>query len=286
LTEGGIEVDPEKLPSSLMQFAEYYMAVKAAYENSELKLILLDRTLAGDTGHLIWRVNELLHEKRCVLEGIETEFGTVSSLDLELSRMLHQNEQLQIPTPRSHLIKYAAINELLMSATDVGKTSMGYSELLHKIGAKQSRLGKLVKDLSWFNESYSFLNKVGGGRGDNILAIKPNMIKYWQRVFSATMKVAKHIFETPEGKHPLIYENELSDGNKNKRWITSTDLEYMTLVMIYSLLRMAWKKNILVIGLIKDSAAAELSKTVVPILQNAQKIDILGGVVLSHIIKT
>lgn len=67
------------------------------------------------------------------------------------------------------------------------------------------------------------------------------------------MKVAKHIFDTPDGKHPLIYENELGDNNKNKRWITSADLEYMTHVMIYSLLRLAWEKNVLVIGLIKDS---------------------------------
>ena len=37
------------------------------------------------------------------------------------------------------------------------------------------------------------------------------MVRYWQRVFSATMKVAKHIFETPEGKHPLIYEDDTSD---------------------------------------------------------------------------
>ena len=160
-TEGGIEVEPERLPSSLMQFAEYYMAVRAAYENPDLKLILLDRTLAGDVGHLIWSVNELIHEKRCVLEGIETEFGTVSPVDLELCRMLHPNDQLQIPTPRSHFIKYAAINELLTSATEDGTISMGYRELLDKIGAKQSRLGKLVNDLSWFNGSYSFLRDSG-----------------------------------------------------------------------------------------------------------------------------
>ena len=208
-TEGGIEVDPERLPSSLMQFAEYYMAVRAAYENPDLKLVLLDRTLAGDVGHLIWRVNELLREKRCVLEGIETEFGTVSPFDLELARMLHPNDQLQIPSPRSHFIKYAAINELLMSATEDGTVSMGYRELLDKIGAKQSRLGKLVNDLSRFNGSYSFLREGGAESGvDNILAIKPDMVRYWQRVFSATMKIAKHIFETPEGKHPLIYEDE------------------------------------------------------------------------------
>ena len=33
-------------------------------------------------------------------------------------------------------------------------------------------------------------------------------------------------------------------------------------------------KNVLVIGLIKDTAAAELTKTIVPILQNAHKIKI------------
>jgi hypothetical protein len=99
------------------------------------------------------------------------------------------------------------------------------------------------------------------------------MESYWERVFSATMKIAKHIFDTPEGKHPLIYENEPS-SDKYKKWITSADLEYLTLVMIYSLLRLAWGKKILVIGLIKDSAAAELTKTIVPLLQNAKRIQV------------
>jgi hypothetical protein len=94
-TEGGIEVDPERLPSPLMQFAEYYMAVKAVFENPDLKHILLDRTLAGDLGHLIWITSNLLREKRCILEGIETEFGVVSDLDLELARMLHSNDMLR-----------------------------------------------------------------------------------------------------------------------------------------------------------------------------------------------
>ena len=56
-------------------------------------------------------------------------------------------------------------------------------------------------------------------------------------------------------------------GTTGRRWITSADLGYMTLVLIYSLLRLAWEKSILIIGLIKDSAAGELTKTVIPILQ-------------------
>jgi hypothetical protein len=31
-----------------MQFAEYYMPVKALYECPDLKLVILDRTLAGE----------------------------------------------------------------------------------------------------------------------------------------------------------------------------------------------------------------------------------------------
>jgi hypothetical protein len=277
-TEGGIEVDSERLPSTLMQFAEYYMAVKALIENPDLKIVLLDRTLAGEVGHLVWSVTELLNEKRCVLLGIETEFGIVSPLDLELSRMLHPNDKLQIPVARSHLIKYASINKLI-SVLEDGSTSLGYEELLNKIGAKQERLNKLVNDLSTFNEMYSFLRE--DTLANNRLSIKLDTKEYWQRVFSAAMKVARHIFDTSEGKHPLIYEDRSAGNNnkevtKNKKWITSGDLEYMTLIMIYALVRLAWEKNVLIIGLIKDTAAAELTKTIVPILQNAHKINILG----------
>ncbi len=83
-------------------------------------------------------------------------------------------------------------------------------------------------------------------------------------------------------QQPLIYEesspletvNEHVVGTKIKKWITSTDLEYMTLVMIYALIRLAWEKNILVIGLIKDTSASELIKTVVPLLRNAKKMSL------------
>jgi hypothetical protein len=208
MTEGGVEVDAERLPSTLMQFAEYYMAVKSLYDNRDLKLVILDRTLAGEVGHLIWSVSELLNERKCVLQGIDTEFGIVSPLDLELSRMLHPNEKLQIPTARSHFIKYAAINKLI-SLLGNETTSAGYEELLSKIGAKPQRLDKLVNDLTRFNELFSFLRE--DALASNRVAMKPGTSGYWQRVFSVAMKVGHHIFNTPEDKHPLMYEKP-SDG--------------------------------------------------------------------------
>ena len=90
-TESGTEVDIERLPSVLMQFAEYYLAVKLLEDNKDLKVVILDRTLAGDVGHLIWSVGQFIKENRCMLQGLQTDFGIVSPLDLELARILHAN---------------------------------------------------------------------------------------------------------------------------------------------------------------------------------------------------
>ncbi len=270
-TENGIEVDAERLPSVLMQFSEYYLAFKLLHDDTDLNVIILDRTLAGDVGHLIWSVNELVREGRCMLQGLQTEFGAVSAFDLELARILHPNSKLGIPSPRSQFIKYCAI-DFMLSSPGPGSDKLDYEILLDKISANQSRLGKLVNDVTALNQEYSFLDKK-----INSLAIKPEFSKYWERVLSATLKVGKHIFETPVGEHPLIYE--ITNGDKIakiKKWITSDDIEYMTLVIIYALLRQAWERNILVIGLIKDTNASELIRSVVPILLNASKMNMVS----------
>lgn len=280
-TEAGIEVDSQRLPSILMQFSEYYLAVKLLQDNSDLKVVILDRTLAGDVGHLVWSISEFIKERKCLLQGLNTDFGIVSPLDLELARMLHPNPELGIPAARSQFIKYAAIN-LLLSSIKERKTSdvLDYKVLLNKVGAQNARLSKLVNDLTRFNQQYSFLRTKDD---QNSLAIDPRVQGYWERVFSATMRVARHIFETPADEHPLIYNeiwNDIDTTNgdrvatRAKKWITTSDLEYMTLVMIYALLRYAWEKNVLVIGLIKDTGASELLKTVVPILRSAHKTNI------------
>ena len=276
LTEGGVEVESERLPSTLMQLSEYYMAVKTIYENPSIQIVILDRTLAGDLSHLIWSVAETMEkDESCILQGKDTKYGKVTGLDLELTRMLHANEDLKIPSARSQLIKYAAINKLLQSQDqEHGEDSMlvsrsqsmmdkriSYKDLLTAIGADSNRLDKLQKDMSKLNKRYSFLD------GDQTYSLKSHISGYWERVFSAAMEVCDHIFNTPANEHPLILSDPQSIGNA--RWITVSDIDYLILVMIYALLHAAWEKNILVIGIIKDISAAEMMKTVIPILQSA-----------------
>jgi hypothetical protein len=275
LTEGGVEVESERLPGALMQLSEYYMAIKTIYDNASIQIVMLDRTLAGDLGHLIWSVAKAMEEDgSCILQGKDTKYGKVTGFDLELTRMLHANEELKIPAARSHLIKYAAINKLLQSQKrELGEDSMlvprsqsiideriSYKDLLTVIGAERNRLDKLQKDISKLNKRYSFLND------DQACILKPHLSGYWERVFTAAMEVCDHIFNTPANEHPLILSDPQNIGNA--RWITVSDLDYLILVMIYALLHAAWEKNILVIGIIKDISSAEMMKTVIPMLQS------------------
>jgi hypothetical protein len=263
--EGDLEIDIERLPSALMQLAEYYIAVKTLLQNPNVKVVIFDRQLAIDVPHLISNVTEIVESdtNTLILNGLETEFGQVLSLDIELARMLHPNEGLQIPFSRSQFLKYAAINSMISKSDD---TILGYENLLNRIGASKERLKKLKKDLEKFDSKFHLFKSNGNlpqVTGDNVEFHLDSRAKdYWKRVFSASIKLADHIFDTPLGEHPLLFKK---DGVK--KWITTYDVEYLTLMMIYGLVRLAWEKNILIIGMIKDMAAAELIKTVIPILE-------------------
>ncbi len=259
VTESGVEIDPARLPNALMHLSEYYLAVKRLLERDyEVKAVILDRTLAGDVGHLVWSVKERLDNS--VLLGVGTPRGRVTRLDLELARMLHPNPQLGIPTPRSHLLKYAVLYALMGR-----REALNPAEVLDATGASRDRAGKVAKVLRETHMDYDPFTSEMGYR------LKPGVEAYWERVFSAAMAVSEHVFNTPEGKHPLIYEK---DGGKY--WITADDMAYLTLIMIYKLLRLAWEENVLVLGVIKDCSSAELVKTVVPILENAGALKMSG----------
>ncbi len=97
------------------------------------------------------------------------------------------------------------------------------------------------------------------------------MSDYWDRVLSAALATADHIFN-PSGGHPLRFKK----GDK-ELWITADDLDFLVLVFIYALTRKAWKDNIIPIGLIKDTEAAELVKTLLPLLQDSAKLKLPHG---------
>lgn len=273
MTESGMEVDTAKLPSSLMQLAEYYMGIREIEKDPTLKVLFFDRMPSIDMPHLVGNSIDFFESNESILLGMDTPYGAVSLADLELSRMLHPNEKLKLPASRSQLIKYRAIEWILGSwgsDQDLSNAdTISFDQLLGKIGAKPGRVDKLSRDLWTFDKRFSIFSSPEHKKGKygkkyiRKSEVDPKLKDYWKRVFFASMQIADHIFNTKENEHPLMYDNK----NCKPRWITAEDLNFLTLVMIYALLRKAWEGNILIIGLVKDIGAMDLIKSVIPVLR-------------------
>jgi len=254
-TESGTEVDLERLPNAVMHLAEYHIAVKALDSGDEPRVVLLDRTLAGDVAHLVWSTRDLVRGHASVLEGMSTISGKVTNLDLELARLLTVNPDLGTPAPRSQLLRFAALSCLF------GGEALDIEQMLERMGADQSHFPVLEKDFAELESAYHLFEGAEPGK----FKLKPGINNYWSRVFVAASRVSEHVFD-PQGEHPL----RIAAGDGRVRWITADDLDYLVLVFVRELTRRAWSENLLPIGFVKDTGASELVKAVVPLLRNAK----------------
>ncbi len=250
--ESGVEVDAERLPFALMHFAEYYLAYRGITRDDPAKIVLLDRTLAGDVAHLVWSTRDSIRSGLSTLEGLETPAGRVTPFDLELARMLVYNRELSIPAPRSQLLKFAAILSLF------GGDELTVRQLVERTGADPLWADRLDEDLRRLGVQFGIFES-----GVGPYKLRPEVSRYWERVLAAVLYVADHVFH-PKGGHPLRIRKGASEA-----WVTADDLDFMVLVLIREITRVAWSGNVLPIGLIKDTNAFEFVKAVVPILTSS-----------------
>jgi hypothetical protein len=253
-TESGTEVETERLPNAIMHLAEYYIAAKAVASNPRLKVVLVDRTLAGDVAHLVWSTRDLVRNHLSVLEGMTTPLGKVTGLDLELARMLVPNPDLKIPAPRSQLLKFAALSCLF------GGEELSLQEIAERLGAGQGHVPRIRHELRELDSEFKVFEGSSAGE-DAKFKLRPEVKGYWGRVVGAALEVCDRIFN-PKGEHPLRMKTE-----RGECWITADDMDYLVLVLVLELTRRAWSEHLLPIGFVKDSGASELVKAVAPILR-------------------
>lgn len=256
-TEGGMDVDPSKMPQSLMRFAEYYLVLSELRKDESIKILLMDRTVSGDIAHISWKMREHITSGKHCLEGYTTPLGRIGLLDLELGRMLIPNSELKIPPARSQFLKFAAMQSLI----EVGPQSV--TSLIKRLGANPKRSEKLLKELK---EHFGacFVN-IAGNNVEETLQLNSETGYYWEKLLFALDSFASHVFNPPAKEHPLSIK---VDGQE--RWINTNDIDYLALIAIYAILRETWRRNILLIGIVKDTAANELVKTVLPILEESK----------------
>ena len=255
-------IDNTRIANTLMEFSEYYLAYKMAKKGYEL--ILLDRTLSGDQASLISSTLIPFEDeeswKKVALIGYEVEINgnkyKITKHDLYWGRYIIFNEKLLTPPPRADYLPYVILNVFRIKDRELSLAE------LKKLLAISENYSTAVEDSLEKLTKYGYLVK----RGEKYRLVA-GFKNTWDKLKALVNSVAKKLFEeeAEEGFAP----NKLKIIVEGKeRWLTSVDLKFLTLFTLYMLVEEAWNKNILVIGLVKDTAAKDFLNHFIPIMRN------------------
>lgn len=231
-----------KFPFAIMAMAEITIA-NDVVDADAAKVIFMDRPLSGTHGPLARDYRELLKREELAIVDWPTPFGPLSKLDLDLAYYLHDGS-LRIPLRRRYL-HYHAIRKLLNGER------LSYSQLVHDLRLNDSDLKSIHRGLKRLGRG---LLEEGGDERDAYLRMSDGARSYWKRVSHVVEDMRDRIFKGSE--HAL----RLQTGD----WVSDLELNAVNLLMLRELSRKSMAKDILVIGIAKDTLATEFGRTVIP----------------------
>ncbi len=266
------EVNPSKMSAdeqiannsfiamTLMTFAEYYLAYKlAANDNDEIRIILMDRSLAADHASLLYETRKFTFWKaRSNILGYSTrnEDAPFDMNDLFISRQHIINQSLQIPPLRANYLRNAIIN------LAIERQSITSAQLLTVLGIiGEKRKQKVDTALRSFVKKQILIENNG------IFRINQKYRTSWERTKELTTEIGDQLFSLDQknGKMSTCMKILIQDAEK---WLTTLDITFLTLFAFQMLIEECWKKHTLLIGVTKDTAARDFKQQLIPIMHN------------------
>ena len=102
---------------------------------------------------------------------------------------------------------------------------------------------------------------------EGTLALNADYEDSWRFVLNLFDNVCTKLFKEKDPA-ALVYRTRDESGELRDRWMAPPDLDFLIAVGIRALVEECWKKNILLLGITKDSASKYLSKNYLGVMRN------------------
>jgi hypothetical protein len=239
------------IPAWIMTFSEFYLAYRLAKESDPPRIILLDRSLSSTFPSLIfdsskrqlWLSNGALH-------GVEVDNLPLDVNDLAFARYHLYVPELELPPARGDFLRYRILLEL-ENKGPIGKDQL-FQRLRITQADRQARLEKFLQK----SIKDGYLEERNG-----LYQLTDRYRTTWPRVRKLVETIGHRMFEEKPKENPMKIEK-----NGNWHWLTTQDMAFLTLFTLNMLIEECLTKNILLIGLAKDTAARDLKNHVLPVL--------------------
>jgi len=242
----------------IMTFAEYYLAYKLATDSEQnIHIIFLDRSLSIERASLLYDTSKYeLWKAKSSMVGFKIDNEPIDANDLTIARQHVCNQELGLPPQRADYLRYAIIDLVKRKGALTEKQILAEFGIVDEKRAKRAEryLKHLIKRgvLSEENENYSLVPKYNAS---------------WERIRKLVASLGDRFFfaKTSEMETANLMRI-LKDGKES--WLTTLDLAFLTLFTLHMLMEECWKRQILLVGMTKDTAARDFKRQLIPIMHN------------------
>jgi hypothetical protein len=242
-------VDNSTIANWIMTFSEFYLAYHMVVKE-DARIMLLDRSLSttlnsltyDTSGRSRWATEGALH-------GVEVEGIPVDTNDLAYARHHIINTALGIPAPRGDYIRYALVFYLQRSGR-----AMTLQEICTALGLEDKDRRKRVTTYLERSVKEGYLRR----SGDKYEA-DPRYLTTWGRIRKLVDMIGDQMFQGTEPNPMRLRKKD------HYEWLTTQDIAFLTLFCLQMLIEECWSRNVLLIGITKDTTASDFKAHLTPV---------------------
>jgi len=250
----------------LMQLAEIFLAYGLAKQNYKRpNFILWDQSPSSILASTDVGIN------RISMIGGYFQGRKIQIEDAIIAYSKPWNESLNIPSFKNFRLYNRIIFELYKNNGKIEleeirkKSNLSYAEFVKRIRNYlfQSKISDSFKGedvIAKFDGTY--ITECGS------ISIKER----WDYCVSLFETKCTHLFKDKKPE-ALIIEYKNQDGESYKRWITPNDLKFLISIGLRALIEECWKNNVLLVGIIKDSASRYLTRNYLNVTRTLKMYD-------------
>jgi hypothetical protein len=247
-------VDNSTIANWIMTFSEFYLAYQTVLDEG-VSVLLLDRSLSTTLNSLTYDTSRRSRwEKEGALYGFEIDGVPLDANEMAYARHHLINTALGIPAPRGDYIRYALV---LFLQRQVGR-AMTAEEICAGLGIDGTDRVRRAEAYLERSAKEGYLRKIDGR-----YEADPRYSGTWERIRRLVDLIGRRLFEGDDPNPMRLRKKEGRD-----EWLTTQDIAFLTLFCFEMLVEECWSRNVLLLGITKDTTASDFKAHLAPVLGN------------------
>jgi hypothetical protein len=185
----------------------------------------------------------------CAILGYPIDGTSIDENDLAYNRHRIVNTNLRLPPPRGDYLRYSLVYLLEREGP------LTLNEIHDRLGIETEDRQKRIQRFLSRSVKENYLQENQGA-----YKVSPRYGDSWARIRHLVEAVGRQLFEESSSGNPMQIEK---DGKKS--WLTTLDMAFLSLYCLYMLVEECWNRNILLVGITKDTTARDFKTHLIPL---------------------